>query len=223
MSVRVKYAEVKGLMSLPGVSEQRALNIVRKKQMHGYLDMNMFSEDKADGEGAMAAETKGLEVVYGNVQQDGEERIAGFTLSHPFQESDILEQGEGLPELPIKLIERVRKSSRNPSAAKKQGFGRSEDTKIGKNAVSRHYYDVRDREVACAVQEIEVRATIVEEGVNTPETGATPQESRTGLHLEDEMENMNTITGIGVVRTIARQNTTGGGHPMEDVDMGRET
>ncbi len=34
---------------------------------------------------------------------------------------------------------------------------------------------------------------------------------------------MNTITGSGVVRMIARQKTTGGGHPVEDVDMGRGT
>jgi hypothetical protein len=63
MSVRVKYADVKGLMSLPGVSERQAWNIVQKQQKHGYLDMNMLSEDEADDE----------------------ERIAGFTLSHPFR------------------------------------------------------------------------------------------------------------------------------------------
>ncbi|XP_052273390.1 uncharacterized protein LOC127873552 [Dreissena polymorpha] len=101
MSVRVKYADVKGLMSLPGVSERQAWNIVQKQQKHGYLDMNMLSEDEADDE----------------------ERIAGFTLSHPFP-MDPAAVGYPKKEETTKLrssVARDRKSCNRRSRAREEG------------------------------------------------------------------------------------------------------
>ncbi|KAH3720069.1 hypothetical protein DPMN_062962 [Dreissena polymorpha] len=101
MSVRVKYADVKGLMSLPGVSERQAWNIVQKQQKHGYLDMNMLSEDEADDE----------------------ERIAGFTLSHPFP-MDPAAVGYPKKEETTKLessVARDRKSCNRRSRATEEG------------------------------------------------------------------------------------------------------
>ncbi|KAH3863505.1 hypothetical protein DPMN_026494 [Dreissena polymorpha] len=48
-------------------------------------------------------------------------------------------------------------------------------------------------------------------------------EDLTGLYPKDAMVKMNIISGSGVVRTITCQSTTGRGHPVGDVGMGRGT
>ncbi|XP_052257975.1 TRAF3-interacting protein 1-like [Dreissena polymorpha] len=88
-------------MSLPGLSEKQARKLVRMRQKHGYLDMNMLSEDQADDE----------------------ERIAGFTLSNPFP-IDPAAVGYPKKEETTKLessVARDRKSCNSRSRAREEG------------------------------------------------------------------------------------------------------